>query len=201
MPTPGSCAHVPLLPQEEASRKWPRVKAQSKTVHLPQTPGENSTYYTVSLPIRTTAGRLAYKLRCRVKENPTDHRWTVDFEETAQCGLYENGKRQNLILTIDPLSSYDRSYFLGEQLDGECAKYPDWGASRSFRLRGMKLSIVWSNVGVEDVGNPRITSAQVTLSVLPDASALNSIPQAPAYSSWEARQDFSCANPVPNPRR
>jgi hypothetical protein len=54
------------------------------------------------------------------------------------------------------------------ELIGSCAKYPEYGALRHFRLRGFELTLNFGNVEVDKAGNP--TSFTLTVSLRRDAT-------------------------------
>jgi hypothetical protein len=88
------------------------------------------------------------------------------------CGLSE-GTSEDL---EDSLLSEDESaywYSRGQihnfhDLIGSCARYPEYGALRHFRLRGFELTLSFGDIEVEKTGNP--TYFTLTVSLRRDAS-------------------------------
>jgi hypothetical protein len=66
--------------------------------------------------------------------------------------------------------------FLAQQLVGDCLNYPGYGAERTFRLRGMRLTLTILDFDLEKPkhmrSGPLIHSFRFKVSVLPDANAI-----------------------------
>lgn len=72
-----------------------------------------------------------------------------------------------------------RSRFLLNDVVGQCANTPDWGAERTFLLRRMRIQVGLRNVHL--VGNTQgfvVAPYSVTYSVVPEANAETSIARA-----------------------
>lgn len=131
---------------------WSPVEPATKTVHMT----DASTARFV-LPIRSSSGRILYKLTCygqKSQPNANDFVYDGDFE----CRLTATGtdkSRYSTLLTEDPNQSRDwqsRARFFGTELAGECGDIPEFGRSRDFLLRGMRISL--------RITNPTFTSKQ-----------------------------------------
>jgi hypothetical protein len=90
------------------------------------------------MPIRDHNKRVVYEFECTFVVPIV--RWGIS------CGLFAAGKKINLLEdSTDPYSRSDRGSFFPEQLMDKCADYPDWGATRVYRLRGFRLVIRLTN--------------------------------------------------------
>jgi hypothetical protein len=98
----------------------------------------------VHFPVNDIAGKVAYDFECTAISgghlNPKIDQYGIS------CGLFASGSNVNLLEdSVDPYSRTMPSQILPDQLDGECAKYPQWGAHRVFRLRGFRLTMQFSD--------------------------------------------------------
>ncbi|MGH9727332.1 MAG: hypothetical protein ACRD4V_01920 [Candidatus Acidiferrales bacterium] len=149
------------------------------------------------LPIRDTRGRTVYRFECS-SVKPI-------MRYGISCGLFEIGKEVNLLAdSRDAYTLLNRGDIYPEQLDGECANYPDWGAERTFRLRGFRLTVRlsnpvfvsspydWTGKGLQKVG----ISVQVEL----DKAATLPVAGAPKYAYWNFEpHPNACEVPILNP--
>jgi len=149
------------------------------------------------LPVFDADGHVMYRFECSTTEPIM--RWGVS------CGFFETGKETNLLAdSTDAYSGMNRATVLPEQIYGKCADYPDWGAERIFRLRGMKLTLRLSEpVFVPsdwDRGKQGLGKVEVTVEVTPDASASSPVAAPPEYADWESFPEAnSCEKPILNP--
>jgi hypothetical protein len=58
---------------------------------------------------------------------------------------------------------FSRGQFRREELVGDCAKYPEFGARRSFRLRGFRLTLEAQNVVADQNGLAQSFTLAVSL--------------------------------------
>ena len=72
------------------------------------------------------------------------------------------------------LSEDDSAYWFSRgqihqfsELTGSCAKYPEYGALRHFRLRGFDLTLVFGDVEVDKAGNPTTSHLQFHCGEMP----------------------------------
>ena len=97
------------------------------------------------------------------------------------------------LLTDNPHQSRDwesRGRFLADELFGSCARYPEYGAVRHFRLRGMRITLSLADIvfdtstGVGDRsanGLMGLSSFRFAFSVEPDSTAQSEIAELPGY--------------------
>ncbi len=154
------------------------------------------------LPILTTSGTLAYEFECS-SDGPTIGR------SGMRCGLYREGTNANLLDdAVDPYTRMSQSRFLTWQLYGKCAGYPEWGAVRHFRLRGMKITVELRDMRFDpederpNRAEGRIKGARVRATVEPDPQAKSPVALAPRILDWEdSAGPRTCAQVLIDPRK
>lgn len=131
----------------------------------------------VSMEIADAAGHPAYRVECHNGYYDDEH--TIDYSGDFQCGLF--AARGDTVANLLPTATRDeessdwfnRGRMLASQLAGRCASYPEYGAIRHFRVRGMRLTfefrkLAWApSTGAQ----PRLNGFTVDLSADPDPSA------------------------------
>lgn len=139
------------------------------------------------MPILSGDGKEAYSLRCHAAMGEAGlDRWGV------WCKLVQVGKDLDLFAdTVDPYSRRLRSLIEPEQLDGKCSEYPEWGAIRTFELRGFRLVLQVRNVVLgkgeaRHLGlyTGRIARFDMAVKVVPDRSAASAVAQPSRYVDW-----------------
>jgi hypothetical protein len=139
------------------------------------------------MPILDSDGRQVYSLGCRAALGEAGlGRWGVC------CELLQAGKDLDLLAdSVDPYSRRIRTLFEQEQFDGECAEYPEWGAIRTFKLRGFQLvlrvkSVVLDGTGSQRLGfyRGRIARFDMAAKVVPNRSATSAVALPSRYVDW-----------------
>ncbi|HEY9157475.1 hypothetical protein [Candidatus Binatus sp.] len=95
--------------------------------------------------------------------------WDVNYVGPFACRLVEG--KTDPVKSEDSLLSEDESpywYSRGRldnfrELTGSCARYPEYGALRHFRLRGFELTLSFGGVEVDKAGNPTYFTLTVSL--------------------------------------
>ncbi len=126
--------------------------------------------------IKTIDGSSLYKLQCHsagYKGDP-DFDYSGDFE----CRLNSIGHDETFstLLTEDSEQSRyweSRGRFFAADLRGPCARIPQFGADRSFELRGMKLTLKIDHPAFAKDG--KLSSLKLSVEVIPDPNAKRSI--------------------------
>jgi hypothetical protein len=182
----------------------PVVHAQKKSI----LPGQNTHFDFADKPLALgsrgfdlavfdTDGHVGYRFECSTTEPIM--RWGVS------CGLFETGRKINLLSdSTDAYSGMDRATVLPEQINGKCADYPDWGAERIFRLRGLRLTLHMKDPAFVpsdwDRGGQGMEKVEIAVDVTPDASASSPVAAPPQYADWEAFPEANaCENRILNP--
>jgi hypothetical protein len=144
------------------------------------------------------AGKLAYSLDCSASIGTAGvDRWGID------CKLFPADKKINMLGdAVDPYSRMNRALILPEQLEGECWRYPEWGAVRRFRLRGFELTLAITTGPLKPTKFHNHRGQEVTLkaSVRPDASATSSVAMPSRYTDWSVSdQPNACEHVLVDP--
>src|ERR1700687_798627 len=134
------------------------------------------------LPIRDQNKRVVYEFECTFTVPIV--RWGIS------CGLFATGKKINLLAdSTDAYSRSDRGSFFPEQLTDKCADYPDWGATRVFRLRGFRLVVRLTNPKFipsdYDWYGKGLSEVTIKAEAEPDETATWSVAAPPQYAYWD----------------
>ncbi|MGH9534864.1 MAG: hypothetical protein ACRD2E_08400 [Terriglobales bacterium] len=126
----------------------------------------------VSLGIRSTAGAPVYRLQCHSAgyTGDPDFDYSADFE--CRLSLIGRPNVYSTLLTEDANQSRDwesRGRFFAADLRGACADIPPFGATRSFKLSGMDLTLAIRSWKFAKNGKLRSLTLRVT--VRPDPRA------------------------------
>lgn len=162
---------------------WPKAKVVSARYEVanatkPQPPGKDG----FVLDIDNASGKPAYTLSCHSG-------WFNGEPEFSYSGLldcrlvslYSTEAVSTLLTDTSHQTSdwHNRGRFLAKHLALGCASYPDWGATRTFLLRNMQLTLHIENVrtlpNARDPTIPLIESYSVVVAVKPDPTANSSL--------------------------
>lgn len=161
----------------DAEPRWPAVRAThgSKTFEIRS--GNEDTPLLVEIPGRD--GTALYKLECH--NGSFDDLSFINFSGDFQCGLYslKSGKRDswNLLGSDDPMErkvDWNRARMTWNQLQGECAANPEYGRTRAFRLRGMRIHFEFKDLKWKpeaDPTFPRLIGFTFKYDIAPDREA------------------------------
>jgi hypothetical protein len=102
--------------------------------------------------IKNTAGVPIYKLECH--NGNYEELSGLDFSGDFQCALFaiKGGTRNTWNLLVSQAEAEERSDWLdrgrvtSNQFRGECGEVPEYGKLRNFRLRGMLITLEFSNL-------------------------------------------------------
>lgn len=166
-----------VLTLSATAQQWPKVAPFERRITIADVSKD-----IVQIDIRRQDGPTAYQLQCASPQSAKRHRlldfdWSGDFE----CRLWSpSDSRYATLLTYDPNPERDwesRGRFFLEELEMPCGDYPEWGRTRTFRLRGLELTLQimgFARVAEGYSGNP-ITSLVLKIKVDPDADAISAI--------------------------
>jgi hypothetical protein len=93
----------------------------------------------------------------------------VNYDGPLSCRLVEGTKdpehyEDSLLSENESAYWYSRGQINNfHELTGSCAKYPEYGALRHFRLRGFELTLNFGDVEVDKAGNPTRFTLTVSL--------------------------------------
>jgi hypothetical protein len=125
---------------------WPRIQPFDHTYNF----GRPQDMY-LSLPILAVTGKPAYTLECASPENAHARAESFHYTREFECRLSLPGATQApdaqlLVNSSNKTASLSQAGFNWNQLNGDCYRYPDYGAQRILRLRNLRLLITVSNV-------------------------------------------------------
>jgi hypothetical protein len=154
---------------------WPVVREEAGVVTI-ETPAEAD--FTRHIVGRD--GRLLYDLRCR--SGDLDDVGGFNYSGLIQCRLSvahaTSGPQTLLFENAHATSDWEgRGRFLLSDILGSCGKYPDYGSTRSYRVRGMRLVL-----SVRDLRLQKLPQGEVGASSYVLAYDLKSDPA--AKSVW-----------------
>jgi hypothetical protein len=174
-----------FIPQEALDVEWPLVAASHQRFHISESqPAVRTTVYGVD-------GRPLYLFVCRNADDPEAQQLNVIYAGDLDCRLIEahlgEVETNLLIETPNVAAWYSRGRMFAEELYGDCARYPEYGRHRMFRLRGMRLSLQFEDVHFTDgpapVGRraPQLLSYTLVITVASDPTALSPIAAPSGY--------------------
>jgi hypothetical protein len=144
-------------------------------------PGKDGTDTPLTALLRDTHGNVAYQLECHNGE--FEGQSLMNFSGDFQCGLFA-GKGKgvasgNLLASEDrnERSSdwWNRGRMRSAQLRGDCLEFPEYGTVRHFTLRGMILTLSFTEIQwskeTDSNGMARLGGFRVTISVVPDENS------------------------------
>lgn len=175
-----------------ASEKYPAVKPLQEVFEVRDVARAD-----VSLAIASVFGKPIYRLQCHSVgyTGDPDFDYSGDFE--CRLSAIDERSAYSTLLTEDAHQSRDwesRGRFFGPNLRGICARLPDFGATRAFELRGMKLTLSVTDPTFDS--NGRLRSLKLKVAVHPDASAHREIarpvpfPAGPVSDECKLRKYF-----------
>lgn len=189
------CVILTWMASSAHGSEWPRVRATEATVGF--TYGEP--FFSMVLPIYSVDGERLYTFGCLGGNlaylDRFSDRTGVDVVGPLMCTLgqgpaWEGGG----LLTEDAYDSgkpwFTRGYFspeLFEEFD-RCRDYPDYGARRTFRLRGIRLDIVIRRPEHDD---PAFKEFEMSVAVKNDPTAVTVSAEPSVYHNPFA-QDRDC---------
>jgi hypothetical protein len=168
------------------NQRWPGIRPTRIAVAFRDARRADTTFV-----IRGTDGKPLYRVACHTSAyaGDPDFDYSGDFE-CRMISLYSTDAHSTL-LTDDANQSRDwqsRGRFLAEELIGACGSYPEYGLTRHFRLRGMKVTLaltdpvfdtVTAMTGVTRVG---LRSFRFEVAAEPDSAANTPIAEPPAFA-------------------
>jgi hypothetical protein len=153
------------------AQSYPAVKPLQQTFDVPDVGKAN-----VVVEIRSTDGTPLYKLQCHSAGfiGDPDFDYSGDFE--CRLNSIRHRDTYSTLLTEDSDQSRDwesRGRFFAADLRNSCARVPQFGAVRSFELRGMNLSLQITDPVFTKDGE--LHSLKLTVKVSPSPNAQRAI--------------------------
>ena len=123
----------------EASSKFPLVAPFERVIDVPSVQKAD-----VNVIVKSVHGRPVYKIACHSAEYSSDGGF--DYSGDFECRMLpiETAIKYSTLLTEDLNQSRDwesRARFFAADLQGDCARIPEFGSTRDFKLRGMVVML------------------------------------------------------------
>jgi hypothetical protein len=149
------------------AQPYPVISSIQQTFDVPNASDAN-----VSLNIKSVAGIALYQLQCHSAGYAGDP--VFDYSGDFECRLSSIQSRDtySTLLTEDAHQSRDwesRGRFFAADLRGVCSRIPEFGASRTFKLRGMSLTLQITDAVFSEVG--KLISLKLTVAARPESKA------------------------------
>lgn len=167
-----------IMSSAYATSNWPRVKPEFYSFHIALPASDPQVIITIS----DKTGKALYQLQCGTDETPNeDFAYSGDFE----CMLQTIPPDYTYSTLFTEIRHQDRDWesrarFFTNEVTAPCDEVPDFGKVRSFRLRGMKVTLAMSNVVLSGAGkNQKLKSFDFIVTVAGDPTAMTAIAQPP----------------------
>jgi hypothetical protein len=154
-----------------AGKNWPLIRPL-KEKHVFRDAGSDGADAPLFTFILDTLGTPVYKVECHNGNYPDDSE--INFSGDFQCALFAV-KGRNLTssdLLAGAKDDKNRARMHSAQLRGDCLQYPEYGAERHFRVRGMVVTLRFSDV---KWSAGRLAGFTLTLEAAPDESAVSAV--------------------------
>jgi len=153
------------------SESYPAIRPLERTIVVSDVAKAD-----VSLDIESTGGVHVYHMQCHAAgyTGDPDFDYSGDFE--CRLSLVGQGNTYSTLLTEDAHQSRDwesRGRFFAADVRGVCARIPEFGATRSFKLRGMDLTLAITDQ--KFTGDEKLSSLKLAVTVRTDPHAQRAI--------------------------
>ena len=155
----------------KAEPRYPHVVPMERVIFVRNVENAN-----VRVTINSTKGISVYKIQCHSSSYSADPDFNYSGDFECRMTSNEGGNTYSTLFTEDPNQSRDwesRARFFSSDLKGKCAQIPEFGSTRDFRLRGMKVTLQILNPIFDQSGSVR--SLRLRIAARPDPSALGQI--------------------------
>jgi hypothetical protein len=150
-----------LISLQTSGATWPNVKPLATSVRVDL----RSDKIVIDVPITDQAGRVRYHFACRGGSDAYLDSLPEHWVGPLMCTLAEGdqAREESLLSEDDSAAWFSRGQFRPEDLVGDCAKYPEFGVRRSFRLRGFRLRLEAQSVVTDSKGRAQSFTLAVLL--------------------------------------
>jgi hypothetical protein len=164
-----------------SAQQWPRVEEVHK--HFDFADVDSAGF---DLELKESGGeqRSLYLLKCHSGQYEGGSGF--DYSGLLDCRLVSLYSKETVSSLLTETSQqiadwHDRGRFLASHLRKGCAAYPEWGQKRSFRLRGMDITISISDVvfAPPPSGDEKVKSYSVDVIVTSDPTGDTPLTQRP----------------------
>lgn len=178
---PGLWAGLTLLKNPTAvapPQGWTPVQPLHADYHYVRPkPGEDTSF---SVFLTDAAGHKLYKFECHAGgyDDTSEMTWSGDF----QCALFPyriDTVTPVNVLAVDSRDEqsvdwWNRGRLLAKQLQGGCLQYPEYSTQRHFKMRGMDLTLSYTDIAW---AGDKLDKFTLSLDVTPDADAKDPLAQ------------------------
>lgn len=168
-------AALVMAPTLALGQAWPHVQRLDRRIDV----DFRRERIEIDVPIRATDGRVVYDFACRGGSEAFLDTLTDNWAGPLMCTLAEGEQATvaSLLSEDDSPAWYSRGQFFVEDLIGACGRYPEYGRQRSFRLRGMRITLEAQDVSAD--GRAFVLS----ITVVPDPTAVTRTADQPGVLS------------------
>lgn len=172
---------------QSVERTWPEIAAVSAQFKV----DFSAERIVIDLPIRDRTGRERYHFACRGGRESYLDSLRGNWVGPLMCTLAEGSeaREESLLAEDDSPAWFSRGQFQRAELTGACAKYPEFGRHRSFRLRRLRVNLDSEDVAVDATG--LVSAFVLKVSVSPDATSLSERAERPGFLD-PRRQNRGC---------
>jgi hypothetical protein len=177
-----------------AQERWPTVQPEqrSKRISLPNiddptsAAAKDKSNSTFDLTIRSSTGAPLYNIECGSPDR-SDAK-VFEYSGDFQCRMIPAGSEISSedLLSEVPHRTHDwqsRARFFASEVLGKCGEIADYGRERTFRLRGMKLTLSMENIQADRSGRvPTLRGFTFQAVVVPYPNATSRVAEAPVLS-------------------
>jgi hypothetical protein len=159
------------------ARAWPAVQPVTRQVRV----DFGSERIRIDIPIRSVDGRIVYYFACRGGSERYLDSLPENWVGPLMCTLAEGDhpEESSLLSEDDSAAWFSRGQFRAEDLVGDCGRYPEYGRVRSFRLRGMQLTLETQKIRTNQAGVAQ--SFVLVIAVVPNPAAVTAQADQPGF--------------------
>lgn len=176
--------------QEISPEEWQKIAPLKKIFPFPDMSNPS-----VDPVIPGVDGAPLHKLECRSGDTYEGREFESSGDFECRLNSASGKDASSTLLTYDPLQTRDfesRGRFFLSDLEGKCGAYPEWGAQRRFRLRGMQIVVEMSEVVLAPAGKMpdrqagAIKRAKMHVRVKPDSAAISPAAMPSRVLDWDS---------------
>lgn len=171
------------LSPAQAASGWPRVQPLDRRIEIVVDSHIND----VRVPLLSHQGKPMFWLRCLAgtteQLDALGDRDGNNYVAPLACVLVEKagGWHDDLLSEDESAVWHSRGQYSGADLVGECARYPEFGTIRHFRLRGMQLTLMAEDVANMDGQKTGPSRMTLHVRVQPNPTARTARAERPNY--------------------
>ena len=182
----GSHRGVSRIQPSSLERHWPVIQPVHRRVLIDL----HSERIQIDVPIKAQDGKVVYTFACRGGSDRYLDTLPENWVGPLMCTLAEGTRatETSLLSEDDSAAWHSRGQYRPEDLVGACGDYPEYGRHRSFRLRGMRVTLDAQDVSGDARG---VQSFVLAIDVAADSTATTPKADQPGFLD-PRRQGRSC---------